>query len=1344
MKVLSLVKLIACIMVSLVIMLLAACGGVTVTPNGDGGVTVTPNENEGGNNAGGSSTPDTGNKDENVIHSHTYKLDTSTTGYSCTEGGVRTWKCACGESFNETIEAPGHNIRTYEGKAATCETDGYEPYEKCINGNCDYTTYKVVPAIGHDLQHHADVQPTCTTAGVTDKAVCNRDGCNYSTETKVPALGHLRQTIEGKAATCTQSGYYTYEICTRAGCNGEGISNPVTIDALGHDNLSYEGKEPTCTASGWYAYTVCQRCSHSTYTQRPATGHTYVNGYCSVCNHGDPGRHTHVWNSGEVITSATCTSAGEMKYTCTDSHCGDTKTEVIPTLGHDNKSYSAKAATCTAEGWYAYTECQRCGYSTFASIPALGHIYEISTVTKNPTCTETGVRTYTCVRCEKNLDVTIDALGHSYGDEFVNVEAECEKAGELMRICKNDSSHKETKPILATGHNWGEWVTVKESTCVVNGSRERECSKCHSKERRNDLSLVDHKVSSDGICTVCKQQIWERLETPTATHNGSMLHWGIVENAEKYEILISPIVEGLENPLYTTGIAIDLKDYFVGSDTIYVSLKAIAPVGSGYGNSEYLNYEFKIEQGDILTYEGIGKSVNLITGSYTDFDPEKSIFNLVLFNTLNAAPKTVANHKTTVYYSDNIEEYTNKLTESISNKISTSLSVGNDKVAKVTGGYSYKVEDTYEKKTYNKTQTIFYNMEYRYRGEEVAIQGNNLISTLSAILAKEFLEDAEALQNPELTEQQKIDAAKQFIEKYGTHIITEAVYGAGFNARYEMLGSKDSIENTFGTNTEAEITGKIQATLSGVEFESEVKDTASFDTKIFTGVVSSTITSKFIAEAFGGSAANMVMTSLDGFSDACESWANTIKDDEKYVLVDVPDGSLYFVWDFLGDDYAVAKDILNEYFLFACGKQYDAINAKVRDMYKDIYEFDADTGTLTIDFSDCQNLDGASLEGIKETLNGREVYESSKHVFTVYPKYNFENIKKVVFKGAYQTEIKEGEHIDSRFKDFCIKFDDDWKEDIVIEFENFAYEAPAGYAGLDFSEVESKKITIIMNGASKIIGGNGITYVDEKNGQSTECFNGFEGIRASNQNLIFTGSGEIEIIGGKGINGGSNVEVVYYNSSGSKITEIYTHYDGAKGGAGVKCLSMTVNTDGLIWIYGGDGSSAYDRPSGDNDGDGNNGKNGFAGGNGGVAIEAIDINVQSGTLDIKGGNGGEGGNGSECNWGGNNVKGGKGGDGGDGAVAISSSTFVVLNTEKVCSINVAGGSGGKTGKRGGCHNNEHGTGWLEPGQAYDGDNGIAGSGGSAFSQNCVITDVYNIIESAQGSKGIVDSSLNQC
>ena len=78
-----------------------------------------------------------------------------------------------------------------------------------------------------------------------------------------------------------------------------------------------------------------------------------------------------------TIKEPTCTEKGVESGVC--SLCGDDTTRHIDSLGHDEVSHEAKAATCTENGYDAYATCSCCGYTTYnasSETYALGHAFE--------------------------------------------------------------------------------------------------------------------------------------------------------------------------------------------------------------------------------------------------------------------------------------------------------------------------------------------------------------------------------------------------------------------------------------------------------------------------------------------------------------------------------------------------------------------------------------------------------------------------------------------------------------------------------------------------------------------------------------------------------------------------------------------------------------------------------------------------------------------------------------------------------------------------------------------------------------------------------------------------------
>ena len=164
--------------------------------------------------------------------------------------------------------------------------------------------------------------------------------------------------------------------------------------------------------------------------------------------------------------------------------------------------------------------------------------------------------------------------------------------------------------------------------------------------------------------------------------------------------------------------------------------------------------------------------------------------------------------------------------------------------------------------------------------------------------------------------------------KYGTHIVTSGIYGATFNAHYELLTSKTQVDTTFGTDVQAGISAQLSTKMKGIDVGIETGESVEIKHDYFNGETNSTKQSKFTITAHGGEAASVNGVSLEAFSSACEAWSKSLTE-ENCVLIDVPDESLFFVWDFLGDEYTNAKNILNDYFYAVCDENYYSVIGKI-------------------------------------------------------------------------------------------------------------------------------------------------------------------------------------------------------------------------------------------------------------------------------------------------------------------------------------------------------------------------------------------------------------------------------
>ena len=157
-------------------------------------------------------------------HTHSYTL-TSEEAATCTEAGVKTYSCSCGDTYSDTIAALGHSYQITSTTASDCTTAGTTVYT-CSRCGDSYTVEEA-PA-GH--QYTESVTPaSCTEKGCTTHT-CSVCGDTY-TDSETPALGH--DYVDG--------------VCVRCDAVDPDYSGP---DTPGEDNVCTLGNPATSIISG--------------------------------------------------------------------------------------------------------------------------------------------------------------------------------------------------------------------------------------------------------------------------------------------------------------------------------------------------------------------------------------------------------------------------------------------------------------------------------------------------------------------------------------------------------------------------------------------------------------------------------------------------------------------------------------------------------------------------------------------------------------------------------------------------------------------------------------------------------------------------------------------------------------------------------------------------------------------------------------------------------------------------------------------------------------------------------------------------------------------------------------
>ena len=249
---------------------------------------------------------------------------------------------------------------------------------------------------------------------------------------------------------------------------GEKKDNAAHIEGIGVIT-----KAPTETEAGTKTYS-CSVCGYVMRTESiPVLEHNYGDDWekdtenhwhkCSNC--GDKkDLAAHTWDQGEVTKEATCTEAGEKKYTCTV--CDAVKKEVIPVLGH---SYGSDWEKDTENHWH---ECGLCGDKKDLAV----HTWDQGEVTKEAACTEAGEKKYTCTVCGVVKIEVIPVLAHSYGTDWKH---DVENHWHECVFCggKNESA----------AHIEGDGIVTKEPTAAGTGIKTYSCSVCGYEMRTESI-----------------------------------------------------------------------------------------------------------------------------------------------------------------------------------------------------------------------------------------------------------------------------------------------------------------------------------------------------------------------------------------------------------------------------------------------------------------------------------------------------------------------------------------------------------------------------------------------------------------------------------------------------------------------------------------------------------------------------------------------------------------------------------------------------------------------------------------------------------------------------------------
>jgi hypothetical protein len=298
---------------------------------------------------------------------------------------------------------------------------------------------------------------------------------------------------------------------------------------------------PTCSEQGYEGAWFCKYCSN-------------------ILSHdGIVPPMGHVWETGDLVKSATCTETGLMSTRC--RYCDEQGSQQeIEALGHDwERKDTLEEPTCQAMGkslwrckrpdcdfekveedipladhewgvsadpadWIHYDctkggqvrlACQLCGAKgELQDSPPVGeHEWDESIIhiTVESTCTEKGEGYYACSKCPAGRQPTdVPTIDHQW-ERKVKEAPTCTEPGETSMVCSmcglEDPGTDE--PIEPLGHRWEERV-IKEPTCTEKGRVLEFCTVCDAEGEEKDIPTAEHDWEDEDKDPTCTEWGWLR------------------------------------------------------------------------------------------------------------------------------------------------------------------------------------------------------------------------------------------------------------------------------------------------------------------------------------------------------------------------------------------------------------------------------------------------------------------------------------------------------------------------------------------------------------------------------------------------------------------------------------------------------------------------------------------------------------------------------------------------------------------------------------------------------------------------------------------------------------------
>jgi hypothetical protein len=194
-----------------------------------------------------------------------------------------------------------------------------------------------------------------------------------------------------------------------------------------------------------------------------------------------------------IVLKETCTLGGIFDIICVE--CEETlESKTTSALGHKFGDYILEVAPSKNNNGLEVKYCSEC--NAMEEREYICPHETLKTKTTPSTCSSNGMHETFCVYCTTTTEFgLIDMLECTYGEWVIIKEPTCLERGIKERACSGCQAIEDA-PIELVDCAYGDWVVTKKSTCTEYGSKQRVCAWCKSIDKESTpLASCNYKFS---------------------------------------------------------------------------------------------------------------------------------------------------------------------------------------------------------------------------------------------------------------------------------------------------------------------------------------------------------------------------------------------------------------------------------------------------------------------------------------------------------------------------------------------------------------------------------------------------------------------------------------------------------------------------------------------------------------------------------------------------------------------------------------------------------------------------------------------------------------------------------